>query len=236
MAATVVAEDLAPLLIKEEIDNISKESESHATLTADSGTEATSKIFGFLYRRSTYYWIAFIAQFSHLVLCVLGFAVARASKDTNKENSVSGAMFFTSGIYSGMNFIIILALLAGHYLKGTDVGPKRITAGKHYSLARTCTFMNFLNFAFFLLPAVQSQMKGQIYSDEIRPIIVPLIVGFIFVATLSIMTAARITYTSAKRARGIEKVPDPDYRVPAWTLATTAECQGYTRGTAIQLP
>jgi len=235
MATTVIPEDIAPLLVKEEIDNVSKESESQVECTTATTNSGTGKLFGFLFQRSTYYWITFIAQFSHLVLCVLGFAVARASKDTKKENNYTSAMFLTSGIYSGMNLIPILILLGGHYLKGTDVGPKRINAGKHYSLAKTCAFLNILNFIFFLLPGLQSHNE-QTYSDEVRPIIVPLIVGFIFVATLSIMTAAHITYKSAKRARGIEQVPDPDYKVPAWTLATTAECRGYTRENAIQLP
>ena len=35
--------------------------------------------------------------------------------------------------------------------------------------------------------------------------------------------AARIIIKAAKQARGSEMVPDPNYRVPAWQLATTEE-------------
>ncbi|PPQ96097.1 hypothetical protein CVT26_004729 [Gymnopilus dilepis] len=230
--SAVKLEDVTPLL-KEEIDNLSKDSEATAVASTD-GSKAG--VFGFLYQRATYYWIAFIAQFCQVVLEVIGVAVANAHKKFDKDNDISydDVLFISSGIYSVFALLCGLSLLFLHHKKGSDVGPKRFTAGKHYYATRTCAMFNFLNLTVFLLkPALKH--SAQEYPDEIRPIIFPLLVGFVIVAMFGYSMAAYITYKAASRARGTDMVPDPEYRVPAWTLCTTVESSGLPSRRNVQL-
>jgi len=232
MAQAVVVEDVTPLL-KEKHDDLAKDSEPEPVSTA---VVRKFSIFSFLYQRSTYYWIAFIAQFCQVSLEVIGAAVATAHKkfDEENDNSYTTAVFVASGIYSVFGLICGLSLIFLHHKKGSDAGPKRITAGKHYSVTRTCAALNFLNLTVFLIgPALKH--GEQPYPDEIRPIIFPLLIGFVIVATFAYVAAAYITYKAASRARGTDMVPDPEYRVPAWTLCTTEESQGLSRRNAVQL-
>jgi hypothetical protein len=226
MAETAVAEDSVPLLIKEEIDNLEK-SEAVPERIMNS-----KSIFDFLYQRSTYIWIAFIAQFSQLVLQTIGFAVTSAKPLKNEENANNFTLFFASGLYSLFTFFVLTALV----LPESKLRLKQpLNAGKRVNLTRTCAFMNLVNLFMILTPAV-SKHGEQVYTDDILPIIIPLIFGFMVVATLASVTATWITYKAAKRSRGSEMVPDPSYLVPAWHLATTEEFQGLSRQSAIQLP
>jgi len=238
MAEAAVAEDTVPLLVKDEIDNLGKDSEAElAIVTTGADAKCTGwNLFAFLYQRSTYYWIAFIAQFSQVTLVTIGLAVAVAHKEFNDKDgdtTYTADVFIFSGFYSLLTLILNASLLLVHY-KGTNVGPKRLTAGKHCAAARFAALLNFFNQCFLVGPI--SRHGENTYSDEIRPIIVPLLVGFIYVSLLANGTAAYITYAAAKRARGTDPVPDPDYRVPAWTLSTTEESQGLWRQNTIQLP
>jgi len=239
MAETVVAEDVAPLLVKDEPDNLGKDLEAEmAVPSAGVNSKGTCwNLFAFLYQRSTYYWIAFIAQFSQVTLQSIGWAVAVAHKEFDEkdaDNSYAANLFIMSGTYSFITLLFNMYLIIAQY-KDSDVGRTRVTAGKHFAGARFCAFLNLLNLGAILARPV-SRHGEQTYSDEIRPIIVPLIVGFVVVSVLANATAAYITSTAAKQARGTDLVPDPDYRVPAWTLSTTEESQGLWRQNAIQLP
>jgi len=238
MAEPVVAEDVAPLLVKDEPDNFGKDLYTEmAVPSAGANSKGNGwNIFAFLYQRSTYYWIAFIAEFSQVTLQSIGFAVAAAYKDLKRTDNLtySGSLFFTSGIYSSFTLLVTMALILVHY-KGRKAGPKRITAGKHVGAARFCAVIDFSNLISVLGPAI-SHHSDQVYVDGIRPIIVPLIIGFLVVSVLAHATAAYITCVAAKRARGTDLVPDPDYRVPAWKLCTTEESQSLWRQNPIQLP
>ncbi|KAF8898010.1 hypothetical protein CPB84DRAFT_1847925 [Gymnopilus junonius] len=205
MAQAVIVEDVTPLL-KEEHDNLAKNSESEPVSVV-----RKVSVFDFLYQRSTYYWVAFIAQFCQVSLEVIGAAVATAHKkfDEESDNSYTTAVFVAAGIYSVFGLICSLCLICVHHKKGSDVGPKRFTAGKHYLVTRTCAVMNLLNLAIFLIgPAMKH--GEQSYPDGIRPVVFPLLIGFVVVAAFAHVTAAYITYKAASRARGTDMVPDPN--------------------------
>jgi len=236
MAEAVPAEDPA-LLIKDDLDNLEKDLEAWVDVpTADANTKGScGNMFAFLYHRSTYYWIAFIAQLSQVSLQGGGLAVAVECNEFKGKEGYTGALFLTSGIYSTITFLLTTSALTKVHFRSVDKGPKHVTAEKLVAVARLCAIIDFGNLVSVLAVAV-SRHSEHIHTDEIRPVIVPLIVGLLIISFLADITAAYITYAAAKRARGTDPVPDPDYRVPAWTLATTEESQGLWRQNAIQLP
>jgi len=199
-----------------------------------SSDESNSSTFDFLYRRSTYYWTSVIVNFFQTSLCALGFTYAASRKEFNQyntKNGYMGNMFVASGIYSMASLIVSLSTIYIHYKKASDV---RFNAGAHYNVAKGGTIFNItiLFMLFSLGPAFRSYAEP--CPDNVRPTIYPILISLTVFGAFSNIAAAYITYTSAKRARGTEMVPHPNYRVPAWMLARTEESQGLS-GSRIQL-
>ncbi|KAF8874261.1 hypothetical protein CPB84DRAFT_1797683 [Gymnopilus junonius] len=187
-----------------------------------------SSVFDFLYQRSTYYWTTLLISFCQIGLCTLGFALAIAHNELSfesKKRGYSGDIFIVAGICSVFLLIFNVANLYYHYKKGSDTGPRAYNAGKHFGTTLCAVLTNFmaLYMIFLLGPVFSSEVEP--CTDNIRPVLYQLIVGFNLMSIFSNIAAAYITSKSTKRARGAEMVPDPNYRVPAWTLATTEESQ-----------
>jgi len=232
MPEVLVAEDVAPLFdqVKDEPDNMEKDLEAMVPSTTTSAL--VNPKGNFLRQRSTYYWISCISQLLQVSSQGGGLAVAATDKQFGGKG-YTGAFFLTSGIYSSITFMITVSLLLVHY-KSRETGPKRFMAGKHVGAARFCAILNFANLISVVSAILSHHSESS--TDEIRPIVVPLLAGFLVVSVLADCTAAYITYKAAKRARGTELVADPEYRVAAWTLSTTEESQGLWRQGTIQLP
>jgi len=226
MAENAGTEDLAPLLVKDEVDNMNNKSEAVVAVV-----NSNRRMLGFVYQRSTYYWIAFIAQFSQVVLQTIGFAVTKGRPVVKGEDKTyNRELFLLSGLYS----LFTLLLLMGLVLPGSSKFTfKRLNASRQVNLTVYCAFLNTMNLITMVGPTVDSFDK---LTDDILPIIIPLLFGFKLVSAAACITAVCITYKAAKRARGNAMVPDPDHRVPAWYLATTEECQDLSSQGAIQLP
>ncbi|KAF8881714.1 hypothetical protein CPB84DRAFT_1791634 [Gymnopilus junonius] len=196
-------------------------------------------VFDFLYRRSTYYWATIFINFCQVGFCTTGLALAIARKEWNSKDKkgYSGGVFVVLAVYSIGFFMFSAPVLYYHYKKGSDTGPKAFNAGRHF-VTTICAVAINISFILSLLLTLALNLsfgdKTEPCTDNIRPALYHLMAGFTIVGTFSNIMAARITLKSAKRARGAEMVPDPNYRVPAWTLATTEESQGLLGG-AIRL-
>jgi len=188
----------------------------------------------FLFQRLTYYWIVFVSQALQVGLTTLAAVVASKEKTTESGNGEEVGRFAGSAIYSFLTMLWIGLLLVAHHKKRPDTGPKKFTAGGHVKLARACATMSIINLLLLFGPLAIRYARGD-GSNDIRSVVVPVDISLFLISAIASTISARITYTAAKRARGIEQVPDPDYRVPAWTLATTSESQGFTAGNAVQL-
>lgn len=185
----------------------------------------------FLLQRLTYYWIVFVSQSLQIGLSITAFVMAKGQpKDDDDEH----VRFIGSAIYSLLSFLAMGFLLATHYKKCPDTGPKKITAVHHVAVARSCAFMSILNLLLIFGPLALQYARGD-GSNDIRSIIIPVDLSLFLISAVASSIAGYITYTAAKRVRGTEQVADPDHRVPAWTLATTSECQGISAGNPVQL-
>jgi len=196
-------------------------------------TDMASKRRGFMFQRLTYYWLVFISQSLQISLSLVGFVVAKTKKTTESDNE-EVIRFAASGLYSLITLLGICVLLGSHFKKYPETGAKKITAVHHFNVAKSCALTSFFNLGLFFLPIAIQYAKGD-GSKDIRSIVVPVNVSLLLVSALASGIAGYITYTAAKRARGSEPVHDPDYRVPAWTLATTAESEGLPVENGVQL-
>jgi len=188
----------------------------------------------FLFQRLTYYWIVFASQALQIGASTAATMVAINKKTPNVENDEEVVRFAGSAIYSLVTMWTIGCLLVYHYKKCPDTGPKKVTAGGHVRLARSCAAMSIVNLLLLLGPLAIQYARGD-GPNDIRSIVVPIDISLFLVSAGASSFAGWITYTAAKRARGIEQVPDPDYRVFAWTLATTTESQSLSASNAVQL-
>ncbi|KAF9563488.1 hypothetical protein CPC08DRAFT_705977, partial [Agrocybe pediades] len=149
-------------------------------------------LFGFLFSRVTYYWVALIAQFCQSVLLILGYALAVSVHEEEEASSVftrSQALILCS-MYNVMLLGFISYLIVCHYFKGAEMGGKtRMTAGRHHQLARSCAWLNI--FCYIILhPSIPKMMAGSdsqtsTLAEDVFPIITPLIIGFQVVGVLA---------------------------------------------------
>ncbi|KDR79464.1 hypothetical protein GALMADRAFT_243555 [Galerina marginata CBS 339.88] len=210
-----ISEDCVPLMVEEK---------EKSPVVVDAG----SKRRGFLFQRLTYYWIVFVSQSLQISLSLVGFILATIKKAPKADNEEAWR-FAASGLYSLITFVGIGVLLGCHYKKYPETGAKKATAVHHVNVAKSCVITSLINLGVLFLPVVIQYAKGD-GSEDIRSIVVPINTSLFLVSALASAAAGYITYTAAKRARGSDPVVDPNYRVPAWTLATTAESNGLVEG------
>jgi len=181
----------------------------------------------FLYRRSTYYWIAFVSAFIQMILGIIGSTLS-SLKSPNDDNELISIRYVVTGIYSFLSLIFISIPIWWQSKKHSDPGcPSQVTASSHVT---TCAFSISICLVNILCSSIFGILIGGSNPDALSRIYSPVLAILLSVSAAALYIATRITYHAAVRSRGTGSViipfpPPSPLTLPAWRFATTAESQ-----------